>query len=229
MTGKRVVSALVFALLALIALMKTETVSVPVSVAQVLGASAPVQIGATDSGNTGRAAGSKGAHLGLVDEIGNLGLLKAAPDADERYAERIRMLNAQQLNEVGAVALDENDHWDDRFAAVYILGKAGREAIPALSKIAAAPFDQKSYPPHTIQRSNQSSEFALRSSALESLDRLAVDGEDVAGSFAGVLEAKTSPQLALMAQLALMGIREGRPGKLTRFIDKAFDEAVAAE
>lgn len=107
---------------------------------------------------------------------------------------------------------------DEKRAALYLLGLAGQQAIPALTQIAA------SRPPKTLSEEQQDFEISIRLDALEKLDLLASDSPSAQSGLAQVAEAQTDESVRFYVQIAMMGIQQGRPGKLHRLMEAALKE-----
>jgi hypothetical protein len=103
----------------------------------------------------------------------------------------------------------------------------GALAIPQLAKIASAetPKFPNELAPHSVDESRAGFERGLRVTALEQLDHLGIRQPELKAEIEKVLAAqRNDPMLSLLARVSLLGFQEGRPGKLSRFINKTFDQ-----
>ncbi len=144
---------------------------------------------------------------------------------EARVIELARRLSPRELLGLADLVVDPKSSADRRNAAVYILSEAGAIAQPALTKIVVTPFDDRPGKPHSIQDAKRQGEVSLRVSALEALDQLGASGSDVRASLQKASLQKNTT-LQFLARIALSGIEQGRPGKLSRFIDASMDEAM---
>jgi hypothetical protein len=102
---------------------------------------------------------------------------------------------------------------EERREALYELTQThSAEATRSLIEIASS----------AVESNNESSRFdvSLRVTALEALDQRLVSGEVDASAIQTVIKNQTHPTLLFFARISLEGVMSGRPGKLTRFIDK---------
>ena len=99
---------------------------------------------------------------------------------------------------------------------------AGPPAAEALLKVARTPLPLSSEnpQPHSIHEMKVKFERSLRITALEALDKLAIDHPSVAAKLPEVAADQTDPMISFLAQVSVAGIQQGRPGKLVRMIDK---------
>jgi hypothetical protein len=110
--------------------------------------------------------------------------------------------------------LDSTQAQDRRTTAAYLLTLAGPIAIPLLTEIAATSIPADA---------DQSFEAALRSGALERLDRWALEGQPVVPSVEFILRTQTNPTLKFFARISLEGVLEKKPGKLLRLAQKSME------
>jgi hypothetical protein len=113
--------------------------------------------------------------------------------------------------------LSKNTSAEVRREALYQLTQTHSDAATrSLIEIAASSVDAK----------DESSrlDVSLRITALEALDQRMASGEATSSAITTVLEKQTHPTLLFFARISLEGVTSGRPGKLTRFIDRAFSE-----
>ena len=83
--------------------------------------------------------------------------------------------------------------------------------MTALGRVASSAYDIKS--------PRAAFEIRVRLHALGALDRAAQGGVDVKDQLTFVATANADENLRQYAMIALMGIEQGRPGKLNRFFD----------
>ena len=108
-------------------------------------------------------------------------------------------------------ALDERLNDDERWHAAFELTERRPIDVAAVARVASAPYDIKS--------ARASFEIGVRLHALGALDRAARDGADVTEPLTRLATANPDQNLRQYATIALMGIEQGRPGKLNRFFD----------
>ena len=98
----------------------------------------------------------------------------------------------------------------------------GLPAAEALLIVARTPLplSSASPQPHSIHEMKVKFERSLRITALEALDKLAIDHPGVAAKLPEVAAEQTDPMISFLAQVSVAGIQQGRPGKLVRMIDK---------
>lgn len=128
--------------------------------------------------------------------------------------------------------LDRSQNADQRREALDLLIQKGpSKALPALSDIASAKIPDFEYArhPHSVDAGRLVFEKGLRVTAIETLDLWAASGTDTLSALIHSRDAHQEKEIVFLAQLAIAGIQEGRPGKLARFIDKAFDNALAGK
>lgn len=126
------------------------------------------------------------------------------------------------------VATDASQAQEARRKAVYDLTQMGAAALASLAVIAADPvIEVKNQNPHSADQIKQSFEASLRVSAIEALDELALNPNNVEAVKAAmfeVLKTQKHRSLTLLAQLSLSGIESGHPGKVKRAIDAMIQE-----
>lgn len=160
------------------------------------------------------------------------------PVLEGEIRDRARTLSRGDLARLAEQALDESANGNARNAALYILIEAGEGAMDPLADIAADPV-QVSIDASRDQGMvglRQRFEVALRVKALGALDVIAGDsqrntkrniGAAVTKRLERISDIQTHPVLRFLTQISLSGLREGRPGKLNRFIDHTFDEGAS--
>lgn len=99
---------------------------------------------------------------------------------------------------------------------------AGLPAAEALLTIARTPLPLTSQnpQPHSLHEMKVKFERSLRITALEALDKLAIDHPQIAAKLSEVAAEQTDPMISFLAQVSVTGIQQGRPGKLVRMIDR---------
>lgn len=103
---------------------------------------------------------------------------------------------------------------DEKRSGLYILGLADANGIQGLSKIASSPFLPG------ISEQEKNFEFSLRISALEKLDLLGKTSKEAQSELLRVSKIQSNKALRVFSEIALMGIQQGKPGKLHRLIEK---------
>lgn len=129
---------------------------------------------------------------------------------------------------VDAYILDRSTPPDKRRQLLQQLVAAGPVRLAEMAAIAQAPVPvfPKFKNPHSSDHGYYVFEKGLRITAIETLDQWAAKGTDVLKELMHIRDNQTEQDLVFLANLAVAGIQEGRPGKVTRFIDQAFDEAL---
>lgn len=132
-----------------------------------------------------------------------------------------KRLSAVEISDLQERALDPESSADTRHASVYLLTQGGPAASAALVAIAAAPVPAVSEIPHTTGEAKGALERSLRITALEALDKMAERDVSLRPRLESILKTQNDSTLMFLTQVSLAGLDEGRPGKLTRFIDRA--------
>lgn len=129
---------------------------------------------------------------------------------------------------VDTYILDRSTAPDKRRQLLQQLVAAGPVRLAEMAAIAQAPVPvfPKFRNPHSSDYGYYKFEKGLRITAIETLDQWAAKGTDVLKELMHIRDNQTEQDLVFLANLAVAGIQEGRPGKVTRFIDQAFDEAL---
>ena len=124
--------------------------------------------------------------------------------------------------------LNLKNHPDQRRKSLSHLIEQGVVALPQLAAVAVhkIPSFPLATDPHSAGQMQRSFEIGLRITAIEALDQLGAGGADVTRILQHARDTHKEEQLVFLAKIALDGIAEGRPGKVTRFIDKVFDDAL---
>lgn len=132
------------------------------------------------------------------------------------------------FDEWSAYILNSKAPADRRREVLHRLTTLDRRAVPALTRIAHQPIPSFSNAqnPHSADSAAYTFEKGLRITAIEALDQWALKGENVLQQLISIRERQSERDLAFLANLAIAGIQEGQPGKVTRFIEKMFDEVV---
>lgn len=73
--------------------------------------------------------------------------------------------------------------------------------------------------PHSFSEMRFQQERSLRIAALEALDRMAADGDEVRTELEEILWTQNDPMIRFLVQLSLQGLDDGHPGKLLRFVE----------
>lgn len=145
---------------------------------------------------------------------------------DEKLRQFASSLSEEDLSKL-ALTLGRNElNNDERRAGVYFLGLAGPAAIHSLGIVAAKPLPQVAglSDPHSSSSIQNGTERALRLQALQRLDEMAASEPDVKTELQKILAQQTDPSLIFFTKVSLMGIQEGRPGKLQRLSAEVLGE-----
>lgn len=153
----------------------------------------------------------------LVNQVAKT-LYAQDQDFEQRRTDLVAVLSKASSEELSALARTTTDltqTQDQRTSAIYLLTLAGPAAIPALAGVVMAPF-----------RETPQSQFelAVRTTALERLDRFSTEGVPVETVIRQALKQPLHPTLRMLAQVSLQGLLQHRPGKLARFAEKNMDE-----
>lgn len=134
-------------------------------------------------------------------------------------------VNKEKQNEI---VLDRTAPADERRQVLQKLVEAGPAKLAEMAAIAKEPIPHfpQAHNPHSTDSGLLKFEKGLRITAIETLDQWAVQGADVLKELKSIRDTQNQQDLVFLAGLAVEGILEGRPGKTTRFIDQAFDEAL---
>ncbi len=137
---------------------------------------------------------------------------------------------ASSVEELKAIVLDKNRTPDFRREALAVLTEAGPEAIPLLVEIAVTdvPKPKDVGNPHSAEVRLFEFEKGLRFTALEAIDEWGTRDFDVRPALKSILQKSRDQDIRFMAFVSLKGVEQGRPGKLTRLIDRMFEEFEAA-
>ena len=132
--------------------------------------------------------------------------------------------NQKRVNSILDLKADANQ----RFEELTTLIAQGPGVVRELGVIAAAPISNFALKgnPHSQDTIHDRFEKSLRVTAIEALDKLGTRGVDVREKLENVRDSHRDTELVFLANLALAGIAEGRPGKVSRFIDQVFNENV---
>ncbi|GEM_PF-5677109 len=161
--------------------------------------------------------------------------LQMEPRRDDAAESEVRQLSKNlkkaELSELSAVALNEETNANRRNAAIFILIMAGDHAMEQLAEVVTQPvhpFPEEQFE-HSRGSLQKKYEVALRVRALEELDRLTMSSppdvkKETVTRLSRIVAQQNQPTLQFLAQLSLQGVREGRPGKLNRFEEKAFTQ-----
>lgn len=132
-----------------------------------------------------------------------------------RYFAQPQFAFRNEHRSVVQAVLDQNASRESRREALYELTQMDSgESLHALRTIARAPISNSDTGPKT------DFEVSLRITALESIDQSRRSPDEIKAAMTSVLRSQNHPTLRFLAQLSLEGQAEGRPGKLSRFIDR---------
>ena len=157
---------------------------------------------------------------------------RANPEIEAAILTSAKKLAVADLSRLSAQAVRESAGNNERNAALFILLQARENAIAQLAEVANQPV--RGYPneanPEGRDALQKKFETSLRVKALEALDEMTNSRSSeikqaAALEVARVASQQTQPTVQFLADLSLSGLREGRPGKLQRFIGRAMDES----
>jgi hypothetical protein len=133
-----------------------------------------------------------------------------------------------KTGELNTFILNRNALPDKRRQVLQELVAGGPKGLAEMAAIAQSPVPR--FPqfknPHSSDYGYYKFEKGLRITAIETLDQWAVKGTDVMKELTVIRDTENEQDLVFLASLAVSGIQEGHPGKVTRFIDQAFNEAL---
>jgi hypothetical protein len=120
------------------------------------------------------------------------------------------------LHSLALDVLNSSLNGDERTHKMFLLSQAGPAAMAELAGIARAP----------VSGALVDYEVSFRVRALEALDTMSGEhGGDVLKQFQWISSAETlHPTVALLVNIGIMGIQQGRPGKVSRFMDRVLKE-----
>lgn len=132
----------------------------------------------------------------------------------------------RSIEELATIVLDTKQDPNFRREALAELTEAGPQAIPLLATIAATDvvMPDVAKDPHSAEAYTFQFEKGLRITALEVIDQWAARNADVRAALQSIIKKTRDQDLRFMAFVSLRGVEQGRPGKLTRFIDQMFEE-----
>lgn len=131
-----------------------------------------------------------------------------------------------ELFEIKKIALSLNESNEKRQASIFILSHIGHVATDSLAEIIQTkiPELKNTHSPHSIDNSLHANEVALRITALEALDNLAIENPEVRNNIENIIKNQKNPELNYLAQISLSGILTNRPGKIKRVINAMLAE-----
>ncbi|WP_413580985.1 hypothetical protein [Bdellovibrio sp. HCB288] len=146
-------------------------------------------------------------------------------DWKSREAELIsaaRQLKKDELIQLGDIVLNRTGRSDEKTVASYLLAMAGEPARPVLRKVAISPIETKSDgDPHSVLAMKRAEEVNLRASAIAAIDELSRKNPQASlQDLAAIRRAQSDPSLQHMVMISLIGIEQGRPGKLNRWLEQ---------
>lgn len=130
-------------------------------------------------------------------------------------------LSSDELKKLGDDVLLVTNPPDERRVSIYLLTLAGVPAREVLAKIARSPIPKFANlgDPHSSGNLQLHRERSLRASALEALDRLAAQkSKEVYLDLQNILAQQSDDSLKFFAKISLVGISQGKPGKLSRWL-----------
>ncbi|WP_413587056.1 hypothetical protein [Bdellovibrio sp. HCB274] len=151
----------------------------------------------------------------LERHVNYIALLLNRPDvAIPSQALATAHLTSEEMSQLGNAVINQQTDATTRQASIFILSKSGPKAIPALGMIAASNFKE----------SSAQTEVPLRITALESLDKMTGNSADVLKALRTTIDKQSNKTLVFLATISAGGIKEGRPGKLSRAMDQMIKE-----
>jgi len=135
---------------------------------------------------------------------------------------KVSRFTSQEFKVLAQTVISQAANIDEREVSVYLLSLAGLPAREALNMIASAdiPAASKSQEAHAMASARQK-EISLRLNALESLDVLAIQSpQEIQEDLQTITLLQQDPSLKNFAHISLMGIAQGKPGKLSRWLNK---------
>ncbi|WP_413559967.1 hypothetical protein [Bdellovibrio sp. HCB209] len=127
-----------------------------------------------------------------------------------------------------AKALDKTSALEERYVSVYLLSLAGMEAHHALFDIVRTPIVASKVANTKSRVIYDQHESAIRARAMVALDQLAlVNPAQVQASMKKLAQLKSSPQIKNYARISLAGIKQGQPGKLSKYMNQTTASAEA--
>jgi hypothetical protein len=154
---------------------------------------------------------------GLTLQVATPAAVAPLPTSTEGIAPTPAPTPAEKSDSAAAVTkvLDATASGGERRLALHQLVVRGINARDDLTIIAASSW------PDTDSHKQMKFERGLRITAIEALDKMAAtDGAGTTPYLHQVLSQQKDPSLKMLAQVSLTGVAEGKPGKLSRFIDK---------
>jgi hypothetical protein len=139
-------------------------------------------------------------------------------------------LSADELKNLGEDVLSLENSPDERQISIYLLTLAGAPARHVLSKISQSPIPtfESLEDPHSMGALQQQRERSLRASALEALDVLATQKpQEVYLDLQNILAHQNDDSLKFFAKISLVGISQGKPGKLSRWLSQNVNNVMA--
>lgn len=135
----------------------------------------------------------------------------------------------KDLQNLESLLLSKESTQDERSVSLYLLSLSGVRALPALTHFSATALPEFSHlqDPHSADSSNKNFEVSLRIAALEAIDRqtsLQNEKTQVQASLQQILKTQNDPTLKMLVEVSLAGVRSGKPGKLSRFIQAMVNE-----
>lgn len=112
---------------------------------------------------------------------------------------------------------------DERNISIYLLALAGTSARPLLTQVSKSPLPnfKDLNNPHSIGALKHQRERSLRATGLAALDHLAIQNpQEVSLDLQKILIHQNDDTLKFFAQMSLIGIAQGKPGKLSRWLQK---------
>lgn len=152
------------------------------------------------------------------------------PDSiQRRLVRRASSLTPNEIKELQSLALKSDLNHDERYISAYLLNLAGAKAHAHLQNIFFHPIPadliQKAGP-HTIYETNLQFEYAIRTLALEGLEKNIHQKSQAHLSLSDPQQRRpASPYLKGLLQIAQMGEKYRRP-LLKKFIEKNIDQVM---
>jgi len=135
---------------------------------------------------------------------------------------RVSQISRSGLDSLAQMAVAEQADPDERNICVYLLSLAGLQAREALNYVVKAriPNFSRITDVHAAT-AKADQEISLRLSALEALDVLGMQNpQEIRQDLTSILLVQNENSIKNFAQISLMGIMQGKPGKLSRWLNQ---------
>lgn len=135
---------------------------------------------------------------------------------------KVSQISRSELDSLAHMAVAEKTDPDERNICVYLLSLAGIQAREALNYVVKAKIpDFSRITDAHAATAKADQEISLRLSALEALDVLGMQNpQEIRQDLASILLVQNENSIKNFAQISLMGIMQGKPGKLSRWLNQ---------